>query len=672
MKIRLLSASAIAALSLGAGHAARAQSIDYGSLEQLFNEPVTTSATGSPERVTEAPVDMTIITADDIRRSGATDLPTILSRVPGMDVLNWSAGHSDVSVRGYDQVYSPRLLVLINGREVYLDHYGYTAWSNLPVELGEIRQIEVVRGPNSALFGFNAVGGVINIITFDPKYDDTNSVEIHGGAHDDVGGSVVQTVHLGDRISARFSVGGERRNEWDNAYGFPDPWSAHAMGDALVRLAPNTDLRLQGSWSRSSEIDRAPNSTYGPARTATRSIDAALTSETPYGEIQAQAYVNDLKFLAYVGPLPFDLRNRNAVVSLQDLFKIGTRSTFRIGLEFRDNRINTAPISGGHVGYRVWAPSAMWSYAASSNLSLTAAARLDALQLRRSGPIAAGLPFTNKDWDQSSDSFSINLGVVYRLDDLTTLRATYARGIQPPSLINYGGLQASFGPAPFGVALSGNPRLKPAVVSNYQLSYDRTLPDLGARFSAKVFFQETDDIQGQGDLSAPSLPPTATTYPTSFAGNVSTSKMTGFELAASGKTDGGFHWNADTTYTDVNDTPTGITYASLVTRGVAFADTTPKIRGNVALGWSDERWEVDGYLHYVSDFQTYAPVGIAAAVLVRTPGYVSLGGRIGYQISDGLVIALSGQNLGRAHQPQGTAGGLQAPRRVILSLTKSW
>src|SRR5579864_2570722 len=92
----LLAGATSLVMTLASVSAARAQSIDYGSLQQLFNEPVTTSATGTPQRVTDAPVDMTIITADDIKRSGATDLPTILSRVAGVDVLNWSAADSDV------------------------------------------------------------------------------------------------------------------------------------------------------------------------------------------------------------------------------------------------------------------------------------------------------------------------------------------------------------------------------------------------------------------------------------------------------------------------------------------------------------------------------------------------------------------------------------------------
>ncbi len=101
---------------------ALAETIDYGALEMLFGEPVTTSATGSPLRATEAPVTMDIITAEDIRRSGAQDVPSLLGRLAGVHLLPQGVGTTDVGVRGYNQPYSPRLLVLVNGRQVYLDH----------------------------------------------------------------------------------------------------------------------------------------------------------------------------------------------------------------------------------------------------------------------------------------------------------------------------------------------------------------------------------------------------------------------------------------------------------------------------------------------------------------------------------------------------------------------
>ncbi len=97
---------------------AGADTIDRSALEGLFDEPVTLSATGAPQRVTDAPVNMTIISQDDIRRSGAIDLPGVLERLANVDVMRTSAGQADVSIRGYNGTFSPRLLVLFNGRQV--------------------------------------------------------------------------------------------------------------------------------------------------------------------------------------------------------------------------------------------------------------------------------------------------------------------------------------------------------------------------------------------------------------------------------------------------------------------------------------------------------------------------------------------------------------------------
>src|SRR6202043_1501479 len=140
-------AGGMAVLSmLGLSSPMRGQSMDYGALEQLFKEPVTTRVDGSPERVSDVPATMEIITADDIRRSGAKDIPGVLRHVGGIDTLEWGNDNTDVSVRGYDEAFASRLLVLVDGRQVYADYYGYTPWSTVPIELGEIRQIEVIKG----------------------------------------------------------------------------------------------------------------------------------------------------------------------------------------------------------------------------------------------------------------------------------------------------------------------------------------------------------------------------------------------------------------------------------------------------------------------------------------------------------------------------------------------
>ncbi|WP_304163845.1 TonB-dependent siderophore receptor [Phenylobacterium aquaticum] len=673
MKKNFLLASVAAGLSLAAALPAAAQSIDYGSLQELFNEPVTTSATGSPQRSTEVPVDMTIISQADIHRSGAKDLPTILARVAGVDVLNFAAGQSDVGIRGYNQARSPRLLVLVNGRQVYLDHFGYTDWSALPVQLSEIRQIEVVRGPNSAIFGFNAVSGVVNIITFNPKFDNVSRVEVYGGTGQSNGASLVETFHVGSKVSVRVSGGADQQDEWRNTSttvtkaNIFNPSAVHANLDAIVQLTPKAELRLEGSWSNLESTQVISTFAYAAHRVKTWSEKATLTADTDYGSIQGQVYQNQLDALTpgrrYL--------NTITVTSLQDLFKIGANNTIRVGLEHRDNQLDTASYVGGVVRYTVWAPSAMWNWAVNDKLALTAAVRYDQLKLERNGTFPAGFPLIQKNnslWDRDIKETSVNLGAVYKLTPADSLRGTYARGVQAPTLLELGGLVIPPAtPAPTGVLITGNPFLNPAIVTNYELAYDHDFAPLKIKASLKAFAQRTQDVKGQFSTAAIDIPATATTWTTFSYKNVSDSKMWGLEASASGKYDNGVHWSADTTYTDVKNEPF-TTEAVLILRKVAFAQTTPKYRSNLAMGWANDKWAVDGFLHSVTKFDSYN-----GNLLEPVKGYTSLGGRIAYQAPYGIELALSGQNLLDARQSQAKGpSGLMAERRVLFTVGKSW
>ncbi|MES2723363.1 MAG: TonB-dependent receptor [Pseudomonadota bacterium] len=671
MKKQFLLAGAAAGLALAAASAANAQSIDYGSLEQLFNEPVTTSATGSPQRSTEVPVDMTIISSSDIKRSGATDLPTILSRVAGVDVLNFAAGQSDVGIRGYNQARSPRLLVLINGRQVYLDHFGYTDWTALPISLSEIRQIEVVRGPNSAIFGFNAVSGVVNIITFNPKFDDTNAIDLRTGTSESNYVSAVKTMRLGDKVSVRISAGGEHQNEWkDNSAAVTaamihNPSTLHANIDAVAELGAKTQVRVEGSYSNGQASQVISTFAYAAHRIKTNSLKATVTSDTKLGLIQVQGYHNDLDALTpgrrYL--------NGITVFSVEDLFKVGANHTVRLGLEYRDNQLNTASYSGAKISYKVVAPSVMWNWNVSPKLSLTAAGRMDSLTLKRTGPFPAGAPQTNNAlWDRDINEASVNLGAVFKATDKDTLRATYARGVQAPTLLELGGLLIPPATAaPTGALITGNPSLDPAIVTNYQLTYDRDLPSLRARASVKAFAQKTESVKGQFSTAAIDFPATATTWNTYVYKNTGDSEMMGFELAASGKMGAGFHWSADTTYTKVEDTPT-LTTAALTLRKVNFDATTPKYRSNLALGWANPQWNVDGYVRQVSKFSSYN-----GNLLEPVPAYTTLSGRASYKLQNGIVLGVDGINLLHARQSQAKGpSGLQAERRVQFTLSKTW
>lgn len=138
---------------------------------ELFELQVPTVVTASrrEQKITQVPYAMSVITAADIRASGSRNVPDALRLVPGVNVADLSYGTSAVNVRGMPALLARELLVLVDGRQIFDCLFGGTPWAIWPFQLEDIDRIEVIRGPAGVTWGANAVNGVINIITKDPK-----------------------------------------------------------------------------------------------------------------------------------------------------------------------------------------------------------------------------------------------------------------------------------------------------------------------------------------------------------------------------------------------------------------------------------------------------------------------------------------------------------------------
>lgn len=137
------------------------------SMEELMDVPVV-SASRLPTKPRYLSSPVTVITAEDIHYSGATNIPELLQFAPGVDVRRLDRQRYIVGVRGLAGSFSDRTLVLIDGRPMMDPIYGGTHWENIPVLMEDIERIEIVRGPGGAAWGANAFTGVINIITKEP------------------------------------------------------------------------------------------------------------------------------------------------------------------------------------------------------------------------------------------------------------------------------------------------------------------------------------------------------------------------------------------------------------------------------------------------------------------------------------------------------------------------
>jgi iron complex outermembrane receptor protein len=134
------------------------------SIEDLMNMQVT-SVSKTAQTLSRAASAVFVISQDDIRHSGALNIPDLLRMVPGTDVSQINANTWAISTRGFNARFSNKLLVLVDGRPVYTQTFGGVFWDVLDLPLEDIERIEVIRGPGGSIWGANAVNGVINIIT---------------------------------------------------------------------------------------------------------------------------------------------------------------------------------------------------------------------------------------------------------------------------------------------------------------------------------------------------------------------------------------------------------------------------------------------------------------------------------------------------------------------------
>ena len=217
----------------------------------FLKEETVSIAAAHEQPISEAPSNVYVITAEDIRNSGAVDLPTILRRVPGLEVIQMTGAHFDVSMRGDNQSRSNKLLVLVDGRSIYLDTQGEMLWKALPITLPEIKQIEVLKGPASAIYGFNAYDGVINIITKSAEEMKGLTVQAGGGDFSTVNLAAVYGGNFKD-LSYRISYGFDRTDEWEDR-------DEKAFGSNKFNIATtyalthDTAAKLSGGFLTSSE-----------------------------------------------------------------------------------------------------------------------------------------------------------------------------------------------------------------------------------------------------------------------------------------------------------------------------------------------------------------------------------------------------------------------------------
>jgi len=608
--LRSTSLRALAFSGCLAGSGAWAQqTLDYGRFEGLFDEPVTMSATGKPERVSDTPVTMDIITQDDIKRSGARDIPTLLKRLPGIDVYQGSPGTSEVSMGGFIQVFGARVMVLLNGRQIYLGSFGAVFWSSLPVELHEIRQIEVIRGPQSALYGFNAVDGVINIVTFDPLQDapvNEATGRVGNDARRDAAGSI--TAQLAPDIGMRITAAGDHAHD-EGGLAMPlssVPWTnpdRQTLSMTLSALLPDGGrVGVEASHSDISERSVVAGTTqFFDARIMTDAIKADYAVDTVVGRVGATAsytlYDSPEAFNESLGD--FRLHDRTAAGEVYDMFKPGPNDSLRVALEGRYESMNVANFSSGTLSGGLVAGSALWEHQFLPDLSMVNAVRYDRFQLGRKSSNLPGDIYTDKDFDHSLQGTSVNSSLIWRAGEDDTLRASFARGLSLPSLLDLGQL-ALFMPQYGGNYFYGNPNLNPSAVYEERIGWDHKIAEIDALARVSLYHEQTMQI-----IATPALTVLTPPSPTCGAANPYACYAVGYgpgtgivvngaQIQIDHKSRDGLTWGANYSWESLHPHTAENAYSNVPLLQGALP--VHKINATLGYGWGD--WAADVRLFY--------------------------------------------------------------------------
>lgn len=217
------------------------------SIEELMDIEVT-SVSRTPETLSSAAAAVSVITTEDIRRSGATTIPEALRGVPGLHVARRNSNSWAVSSRAFSSINSEKLLVLSDTRSIYTPLVSGVQWDVQDYLLEDVERIEVIRGPGASLWGSNAVNGVINITTKDARNTQgtllsaTVGTQEQGSAAARYGGRLGESGFFrvfgqySDR-DATFHPGATSSDDWRIGHaGFRADWDA-SSSDALTLQA---------------------------------------------------------------------------------------------------------------------------------------------------------------------------------------------------------------------------------------------------------------------------------------------------------------------------------------------------------------------------------------------------------------------------------------------------
>ncbi len=586
-----------AALYAGSASGQTVEQLRALSIEALANIQVT-SVSKSTQKLSDAASAIYVISHDDIIRSGATTIPEMLRLAPNLEVAQLNANSYAVSARGFNvgnnAALSNKLLVLIDGRSIYTPLFGGVYWDMQQVLPEDVERIEVISGPGAALWGSNAVNGVVNIIT-------KRSTDTQGGVLTLGGGNLEQMAslqyggRLGDDLAYRVYAAGYNFENYESAKASAglDGYTKPDGGFRLDYTPGRDQLTLEGDIF---EANEAPNG-FVEGRNLTANWQRQLGGDA---SIQLLAYVDEEGRYVDGGP-GFSLNTYD--VEFQNNVRLASWNSVVWGVGER------------YTTYR-FENTALQLVPTRQGLNLANLFGQDTISLSESLRLILGLKVESEPYANIEPMPSIRMS--WKVDPDLTLWAAVSRAIRSPTPVDEN-LREFLGP--FDI-LNGSSSFRPEDLIAYEVG-TRIQISPSASVSVSGFYDSYDDLR--------TLDPSPKVYPILF-GNALKGHVYGVEIWGEWRV---FDWwrlsagfniqHEDFYYDNVLDSAGGLSFVA------DDPNHQASLRSAINLG-RDITWDAD-----------FRFVGALPHPFVKQ--YAELNTRIGWKITSRLDVSVSGFNL---------------------------
>ncbi len=576
------------------------------SLEDLARVEVT-SVSKSAESLSRAPASIYVITREEILDSGVLTIPEALRLAPNLQVEQINAQEYQIGARGFGghlelQNFSNKILILIDGRSVYNPLFSGVIYDQLDVVMDDIDRIEVISGPGAALWGANAMNGVINIIT-------RSAHDTHGGLLRASGGNQETAVSarygaaFGDDNAIRFYAKGFDRgpSELPDGSSAGDRWNKVQAGFR----ADVGDITEANRFTVLGDYQDATEKYAGPGEVDFSQFDLLGRWEHAGARTNSrlQLFIDHTDRGQPFSGVGFTLDTYD--IEFQQSLNLGERHhiIWGAGRRHHDYDITNTPPLAFNPAHRT--------------LELTNVFAQDTLKLSEKFSLQAGIKFEENSYSGWSTMPDIKLS--WTPTEETLFWASAARAMRAPTPFDVDVEERVEGVV---LLIVGNPDFQPEQVDAFEIGY-RAQPNAKVSWSINTFYNDYEDLR--------SIEPAVGGFLPLYWGNMIEGSTYGVEFWGNWQV--APWWRLSPGFRSLHKNLRFSDGASELL-GIEQAGNDPKTRAMLKSSMNFGRWSVDAVLRYVGKLPS-----------PESPSYTELGARVACRVSDDLDLSINGLNL---------------------------